>query len=79
MDIDHQGTTGSEAVRDAHPLAAHSNELLQSMPDGIVIVNSDGHIVFSNTRAETLFGYPKGGLHGKAIENLLPERYRVAH
>src|SRR5258706_523464 len=53
--------------------------MLESMPDGIVIVNLTGSIVFCNTQAESLFGYESGALQGKPIEALLPDRYRALH
>jgi PAS domain S-box-containing protein len=58
---------------------ARFGKLLESMPDGIVIVNLAGSIVYSNSQAEKLFGYQSGALRGKAIESLLPERYRGSH
>lgn len=54
-------------------------DLLETMPDGIVMVDFSGKIVFCNTQAETLFGYVAGSLWGKSIEILLPERYRAMH
>jgi protein-histidine pros-kinase len=60
-------------------LAASFRDLLNSMPDGIVMMSSSGDIVFSNAQAEELFGYASGALLGKPIESLLPERYRTGH
>jgi protein-histidine pros-kinase len=54
-------------------------DLLESLPDGIVLVDRAGLIVFSNPQAERLFGYPRGDLQGKPVELLLPERYRQSH
>ncbi len=64
---------------DARLVQARFGELLESMPDGIVMVNATGRIVFSNSQAETLFGYPRDGLLGRSIEMLLPERFRGVH
>ncbi len=64
---------------DAKAVEARFGDLLESMPDGIVIVNLTGRIVFCNTQAERLFDYESGALRGKPIETLLPERYRGAH
>jgi PAS domain S-box-containing protein len=66
-------------ARDEKFMDARYRNLLESMPDGIVMVNEAGHIVFANSQAETMFGYASGALHGKTIEMLLPERFRSAH
>jgi protein-histidine pros-kinase len=71
--------TQLKTLRDAKQVEARFRDLLESMPDGIVMVNSTGRIVFSNTQAEALFGYPGGAMRGKPIEMLLPERYRGGH
>lgn len=65
--------------RDAKWVEARFRDLLESVPDGIVMVNSDGHIVLSNTQAERLFGYASGELQGQPIERLLPHGLRAAH
>ena len=54
-------------------------DLLEFMPDGIVMVNSTGRIVHMNSQAERLFAYDQGELSGQPVEVLLPERYRSAH
>jgi PAS domain S-box-containing protein len=55
------------------------HELLQAMPDAIVMVNTDGVIIRANAQAESMFGWPPGGLIGQPVDSLLPERYRGAH
>lgn len=66
-------------LRDAKLVAARFGDLLESTPDGIVMVNPTGRIVYANSQAERLFGYDRGELSGKAVELLLPERYRGRH
>jgi len=56
-----------------------SGGLLEFAPDALVIVDSRGEIVLLNTQAERLFGYPREELQGKAIEILVPERFRKRH
>jgi PAS domain S-box-containing protein len=65
--------------RDAKLVEARFRDLLESMPDGIVMINLTGRVVYSNSQAEHLFGYSRGDLKGKAIEMLLPQRFREGH
>jgi PAS domain S-box-containing protein len=71
--------THLRVMRDAKGVEARFRDILESMPDGIVLVNLTGRIVFVNSQAKSLFGYSAGELQGKAIEALLPERFRRAH
>ena len=71
--------TSLKVMRDARLIEARFRELLESMPDAIVIVHPSGCIMIGNSQAEKLFGYDSGGLRGLPIEMLLPERYRGAH
>lgn len=65
--------------RDAKLVEAQFRDLLDSTPDGIVMVNPTGRIVLANKQAEALFGYDAGELRGKAVEVLLPDRFRAGH
>ncbi len=71
--------TALRVRRDTKQVEARYRSLLESTPDGIVMVNPTGHIVFTNSHAQEQFGYGPGELHGKAIETLLPQRFRAAH
>lgn len=53
--------------------------LLESAPDGMAIINSEGRIALVNKETERLFGYPREELVGQSIEILVPERYRAFH
>jgi PAS domain S-box-containing protein len=53
--------------------------MLHSMPDGVVMIEDGGRIVFANRRAESLFGYSRGELLGQNIEILIAPARRDAH
>jgi PAS domain S-box-containing protein len=53
--------------------------LLEAVPDGVVIADTDGRIVLVNAQAERLFGYEREELLGRPVEVLLPAERRKAH
>jgi PAS domain S-box-containing protein len=55
------------------------SDLLDAMPDGIVLVDAAGRIVEFNVRAEAMFGYEREEVLGQSVEWLLPERHREGH
>lgn len=65
--------------RELATLEAKFRGLLDSAPDGIVIVNSEGRIEIVNRKTELLFGYERAELIGKPMEILMPERHRLHH
>jgi protein-histidine pros-kinase len=68
-----------DVIRDAAQIEARFGDLLESVPDAVVLVNGAGLIVVANAHAERLFGYRSDELRAKPIEVLLPERFRGLH
>jgi diguanylate cyclase (GGDEF)-like protein/PAS domain S-box-containing protein len=54
-------------------------ELLDWIPDGVVICDVRGRIVFANRPAEKLTGYTRQELTGSPVELLVPARLRSRH
>jgi PAS domain S-box-containing protein len=53
--------------------------LVESAPDALVIVNTQGKVEVSNSQAEKLFGYSKIELIGMEVEELMPQKYAAKH
>ena len=53
--------------------------VVESAPNAIVMLNSEGRIVLVNSRTEKYFGYQRDELLGKPVELLIPERMRAHH
>ena len=56
-----------------------SGDLLETLPDAIVVVDHHGTIVQVNSQARDLFGYDRDELIGQKVEMLVPESYRQQH
>jgi PAS domain S-box-containing protein len=53
--------------------------LLDSVPDGVVVVDHAGTIEWVNKQTIELFGYEYDEILGMPVETLLPKRYRTDH
>lgn len=54
-------------------------DILEFAPDAIVIINTNGEIMYANVLAEKLFQYSKTQLYNQKIEFLIPSRYQGQH
>jgi len=52
---------------------------IESAPDGIVVSNTTGTILLTNTKLESMLGYNKGELIGSSIDILVPNRAKYKH
>ncbi|MCA9410448.1 MAG: PAS domain S-box protein [Candidatus Omnitrophica bacterium] len=53
--------------------------VLESAPNGLILINQWGTISLVNRETENLFGYDRKDLIGQPIEMLLPARFREGH
>lgn len=58
---------------------ANFRALVESAPDALVIINSEGKVEVANGQAEQLFGYSKQELMGMLVERLMPARFADKH
>ena len=55
------------------------NFIVESVPNGIVMADETGRIIFVNSSAGRMFGYEPSELVGRSIEVLVPVRLRQTH
>lgn len=61
-------------------ITAHEfNQLIEFIPDAIVVSNEQGIISFINSSTEQLFGYTKNELLGQELEILMPRKFHTKH
>lgn len=53
--------------------------VVESSPNGLIMVNEQGRIVLANARCKSLFGYEDEEMLGATIEQLVPPKLRTKH
>ncbi|MBE3559911.1 MAG: PAS domain S-box protein [Ktedonobacteraceae bacterium] len=69
----------TSALFPSHVNAVHLDQMLDILPDAILVVDLSGVITMANRQAESMFGYSRNELEGQSLEQLLPERFRQDH
>lgn len=54
-------------------------KIFQTVPDGLLVVDTAGLILYANGALERMFGYAHGELRGQSVENLTPHDIAQAH
>jgi len=54
-------------------------DIIESAPDGLLISDRGGRIILANAEAEKIFGYERGELLHRSIEDLVPAAARRDH
>ncbi len=57
----------------------HYDDIIESAPDAMVIVDRDGTIVKINLQFENMFGYTREEVLGHKVEIFLPDRFKNKH
>ena len=55
------------------------HDVLEAIPDAVVVTDRDGKIVFVNRAAEAMTGYRRASLVGQPVETLVPAKWRGIH
>jgi protein-histidine pros-kinase len=76
VSIQSRWNSAARAIRDESELFA---QIIESLPDGLVLVDNDGKIDFINRQAELLFGYSRYELIGEEHAKLIPSNVRDLH
>lgn len=53
--------------------------MVEASPDGMILADEAGVMILVNRQIEILFGFDRGELLGRRVEELLPNRFRAAH
>jgi len=54
-------------------------QILDALPDGLLVINEGGIIQHVNQQIELLFGYPRSMLIGESVHMLLPAQLAGVH
>lgn len=66
-------------ISSRHKMEQRFRQVVESAPNAIVMINSDGVIEMVNTQTERIFGYLRSEMLGQSIELLIPTRFRQQH
>lgn len=61
------------------PPDVNLGDLLEALPDAILMVDAEGRMVYVNSLMQRLSGYGATELAGRPVEVLVPERFREHH
>ena len=55
------------------------HDVVESAPDAIVLIDSEGNMLIANAQTEALFGFSRDEMLRQPVEMLMPQRYRKKH
>jgi len=64
---------------DSRPCGATFRDLLEAVPDALVVSDEQGRILLVNSQTERLFRYPREQLIQQPLELLIPRQFRARH
>ncbi|MGD2076214.1 MAG: PAS domain S-box protein [Gammaproteobacteria bacterium] len=72
-------TARAEQMERLNEMEKRFRLLVEASGVGMIVINSEGTILMSNSTAESMLGYAKGGLKGLSVDSLLPPEQRTHH
>ncbi len=73
------GNDGADRLPELETMLAMFRGLVESAPDAMVVVGTDGRIRLVNHQVEEMFGYQREELVGQLVETLVPPHFRAHH
>jgi rsbT co-antagonist protein RsbR len=73
------GNDGADRLPEFETMLAMFRGLIESAPDAMVVVGTDGRIRLVNHQVEEMFGYQREELVGQLVETLVPPQFRAHH
>ena len=70
-------TERKKIEREAQEDKSRYATIMESLVDGVMMVDADGVIRLVNKQTERLVGYGRSELLGRPIETLVPERFMI--
>jgi len=77
--IDHMRVKIQSSLEEITNKEKMQRAILDSVPDGIITINTRGIVQSFNPGAETIFGYSSGEVIGKNIKILMPDNFASQH
>ena len=65
--------------KSSRPRSLDFEKILDAAPDAVLVCDDSGRILYSNSQAESLFGYSSAELTELRVDDLLPDRFRAGH
>lgn len=69
----------SENIAARRQLETRLLQVIEAMPNGIIMINETGTIEIVNAQAEKIFGYNRSEMLGEVIEKFIPKKVAESH
>ena len=77
--LNNRAAETAEALRRLEAREAHLRSILETAPDGMIVIDEQGRIDLFSPAAERLFGWSAQEVIGRNVSILMPQPYRDGH